>query len=68
MTWKIDSSTGELINPNGDVVTVLDGPPYSTRQAKNWANDHIRSMQMADLTTEDLVNFAELWQGDVDSV
>lgn len=67
MTWKIDEDTGELTDPNGVVVTTLDGPPYtSPEDAQKWAEQEFRSMTMADLDTDTLADFAQLWIGDVE--
>jgi len=67
MSWKINSQTGELINPNGNVETKLDGPPYTVPDdAQEWAEQEFRSMTMSELDTDTLADFAQLWVGDVE--
>jgi len=67
MTWKINTNTGELIDPNGVAVDTLDGPPYTIPDdAQKWAEQEFRSMSMADLDTDTLADFAQLWTGDVE--
>jgi hypothetical protein len=67
MTWKIDTNTGELIDPNGDVATTLDGPPFKIpTDAQQWASVQFRSLSMSELTTDKIADFAEIWVGDVE--
>jgi len=67
MTWKINSNSGELIDPNGTVITTLDGPPYTIPyDAQKCAEQEFRSMTMAELDTDTLADFAQLWTGDVE--
>jgi len=67
MTWKIDTQTGELIDPSGNVVANLGGEPYTIPDdAQEWAEQEFRSMTMADLDTDTLADFAQLWIGDVE--
>jgi len=69
MTWKVNTDTGDLINPNGNVVTTLDGPPYKIPDdAQKWAEQKFRSMTMNELDTKVLADFAQLWVGDVEFV
>jgi len=67
MTWKIDTDTGNLIDPNGNVVVTLDGPPYkSPDDVQKWAEKKFRSMKMSELDTDTLADFAQIWTGDVE--
>lgn len=67
MTWTLDTDTGELRGPDGNVRTTIDGPPYHIPDdAQRWAESEFRKMSMADLTTGVLADYAELWAGDVD--
>jgi hypothetical protein len=66
MTWKINTETGELIDPNGNVVANLGEPPYKAPDdAQKWAEQEFRSMTMAEIDTDTLADFAQLWTGDV---
>lgn len=68
MTWHLDTDTGELYDPDGTVVTTLAGPPYTIpNDAQAWAASEFREMTMADLTTDILANYAELWVGDIEA-
>lgn len=67
MTWKIDVNTGELLDPSGTVVTTLNGPPYTVPDdAQKWAEKEFRNMTMADIDTDTLADFAQVWTGDVE--
>lgn len=67
MTWYLDTKTGELHGPDGQVRTTLDGPPYRIPyDAQKWAEQEFRGMSMADLSTDTLADFAQLWIGDVE--
>jgi len=67
MTWKINKDNGDLIDPNGNVVATIEGPPYTIPDdAQKWAESEFRSMTMADLDTDTLADFAQLWIGDVE--
>jgi len=67
MTWLLDTDTGELTDPNGDIVAVLDGPPYTIPDdAQEWAETEFRSMSMSEIDTDTLADFAQLWVGDVE--
>jgi len=69
MTWTVDPETGELYDPNGNLVTTLDGDNGSYKlptAAQTWALSQLRSMSMADLTTDKLADFAQIFAGDVE--
>jgi len=67
MTWKINKDNGDLIDPNGNVVATIEGPPYTIPDdAQKWAEGEFRSMTMTDLDTQTLADFAQLWVGDVE--
>jgi hypothetical protein len=67
MTWYLDADTGDLYDPSGGKRATLDGPPYTLpNDAQAWAATEFRAMQMSDLTTDKLADFAELWVGDIE--
>lgn len=67
MTWNLDTETGELYGPDGNVRTTLNGPPYTIPDdAQAWAEGEFRMLSMADLTTATLADFAQLWVGDIE--
>jgi hypothetical protein len=68
MTWHLDVDTGELRDPDGNVRTTLDGPPFRIPDdAQKWAETEFRSLTMSDLTTDRIADFAQLWVGDVET-
>lgn len=69
MTWTVDAETGDLYDPNGDVVTTLDSDDETYRlptDAQEWAELELRNMSMADLTTDKMADFAQIYAGDVE--
>jgi hypothetical protein len=67
MTWYLNPDTGELTDPNGSVVGVVDGPPYTVPDdAQAWGEAEFRTMSMSELTTDEIADFAQLWTGDVE--
>lgn len=69
MTWTLDLTTGELSDPNGDVVTVIDGPPFNLpTDVQEWGEAQFREAKMSELTTDKIADFAQLWMGDIETV
>jgi len=67
MTWILDLSTGDLYGPDGEIRTTLDGPPYKTPDdVQKWAESQFRNMNMSDLTTDIIADYAEIWVGDIE--
>lgn len=67
MTWKLNANTGELYDPNNNVVASLGEPPYKIPEdVQKWAESEFRSMTMEDIDTDTLADFAQLWIGDVE--
>jgi len=68
MTWYLNTETGELYDPNGQVRTTIDGPPYHVHSdAQKWAEQEFRKLSMADLTTDVIADYAQLWVGDIET-
>jgi hypothetical protein len=68
MTWTLNTETGELHGPDGQVRTTLDGPPYRIPDdAQKWAEQEFRKLSMADLTTDVIADYAQLWVGDIET-
>jgi hypothetical protein len=66
MTWTLNTKTGELHGPDGNVRATLEAPFRMPDDAQRWAEQEFRKMNMTDLTTDILADYAELWAGDVD--
>jgi hypothetical protein len=66
MTWYLDGDTGELYDPSGNVRTVISDPTRIPDQPQEWAEREFRSLSMADLSTDRIADFAQLWVGDVE--
>jgi len=69
MTWKLNTDTGELIDPNGNVRATIEGPPYQIpKDIQSWGEDTFRSKSLAEMTTEDIADFAQIWMGDIETI
>jgi len=68
MTWKLNIDTGELTDPNGNVRTTIEGPPFTIPEdVQEWGEKRFREASIADITTDDIADYAQLWMGDIDT-
>jgi len=67
MTWYLDSETGDVYNPSGEVVGNVDGPPFTIpddiRQA---VLDEVLSNENASVRGVHLKAVLEVSSGDVE--
>lgn len=66
MTWYLDSETGDLYYPNGDVADNLgDGPFTLPDDVQDWAYPLVKEIGIVNLTDEQMLFLFEAAGGEV---
>jgi len=68
MTWTLDTSTGEVTAPWGDVVATIDAPYQTPGDVQQIAEAMFRAESMGYMSTDRIADFAQAWMGDIEVV
>ena len=68
MTWKYDTTTGEITAPWGEVVATEDPPYRSPDDVQAVAESLFRAESLANMGTGRIADFAQAWMGDVEVI
>lgn len=64
--WTINKETGEVKNPDGNVVATVEGDVRIPQAVQKVAEEAFRDENMDDLTTDDIADYAVAWMGGVE--